>query len=132
MNEMSVLACDDEVDFVETLCKRLARRQVNALCVHSGQEALRALDKGSFDVVVMDVKMPGMDGIETLKEIKKRHPLVEVVMLTGHGSVESGMQGMGLGAYDYVLKPVDIDDLVDKLRKAHERKLIREGKGAPR
>jgi DNA-binding NtrC family response regulator len=76
--------------------------------------------------------MPGMDGIETLKEIKKRHPLVEVVMLTGHGSVESGMQGMGLGAYDYVLKPVDIDDLVDKLRKAHERKLIREGKGAPR
>jgi Response regulator containing CheY-like receiver, AAA-type ATPase, and DNA-binding domains len=77
-------------------------------------------------VVVLDLKMPGMDGIETLKEIKKRHPLVEVIMLTGHGSVEAGLQGMGHGAYDFIMKPFNIEDLLVRINKARERKALNE------
>jgi DNA-binding NtrC family response regulator len=125
---LRILTCDDEVDFVETLVKRLARRGMAATGVNSGPDALAALDREEFDVVVLDVKMPGMNGIETLQEIKKRHPLVEVVMLTGHASVESGVQGMGLGAFDYLMKPVDFDDLVEMVRRAYQRKLLRAAK----
>ena len=88
--------------------------------VNSGQEALDFLASNEVEVVVLDVKMPGMDGIETLKEIKKRHPRVEVIMLTGHGSVKSGIEGMCLGAYDYVLKPFNIEELLTKIRGASD------------
>ena len=84
------------------------------------------LDENDFDVCVLDVKMPGMDGIETLREMKKKKPLMEVIMLTGHGSVESGVQGLQLGAYNYVMKPVPFADLLQQINQAYERKMIEE------
>lgn len=126
MEDFRVLIVDDEPDFLETILKRLKRRKIDATGVSSGLEALNLLEKQPFDVVILDVRMPGMDGIETLKEMKKRRPLMEVIMLTGHASVEAGMQGMQLGAFDFVMKPADIDELLEKIRQAHERKQLHE------
>ncbi len=128
MAAFKVLIVDDEPDFLETIVKRLQKRKVDAIGVDSGKEALKILDEQSFDVVILDVRMPGMDGIETLKEIKKRSPITEVIMLTGHASVESGMQGMQLGAYDYVIKPADLDELIEKVNQASERKALHEAR----
>ena len=119
---------DDEQDFLETIVKRLKTRKIEVTGVESGYKALELLDDRDFDVIILDVKMPGMDGIETLREIKKKKPLMEVIMLTGHASVESGIQGMQLGAFDYVMKPVALDELLEKMRQAYERKMIQEGK----
>jgi len=124
MDKFKILIVDDENDFRETIIKRLRARKVDIEGADSGYKALEMLDAQDFDVIVLDVKMPGMDGIETLREIKLKKPLVEVIMLTGHASVESGIQGMQLGAFDYVMKPVALDDLMDKLRQAYERRLI--------
>ncbi|NMC49771.1 MAG: response regulator [Desulfovibrio sp.] len=123
-----ILIVDDEPDFIETMVKRFTFRKMPVTAATSGIEALKLLEAEAFDVVIMDVRMPGKDGIETLKEIKKRAPLTEVIMLTRHASVESGMRGMSLGAYDYVLKPVDFEELLDKVRKAYERKQLNEGR----
>lgn len=128
MEEFKVLIVDDEQDFLETIVKRLKRRKIQATGVGSGKQALEILQHQHFDVVILDVRMPGMDGLETLKELKRTMPLMEVIMLTGHASVESGMQGMQLGAFDYVMKPADIDDLIEKVRQAHERKSLHEDK----
>ena len=127
MDKFKVMIVDDEVDFLETIVKRLKARGIDVTGVESGYKALEALDGGSPDVIILDVKMPGMDGIETLREIKKKTPLTEVIMLTGHASVESGIQGMQLGAFDYVMKPVALDELLEKVRQAYERKLLQEG-----
>jgi DNA-binding NtrC family response regulator len=124
----NVLLVDDEEVFLETLVKRMKKRNVNATGVKSGEEALELLDQHPVDVVVLDVRMPGMDGIEALKEIKRRHPLIEVIMLTGHASVEVAVQGMELGAFDYLMKPIDIDELLYKVEDAHKNKLIQEEK----
>jgi DNA-binding NtrC family response regulator len=121
-----LLVIDDEPDFLETIVKRLLKRQVDVIGVDSGKEALRVLQEQSFDVVILDVRMPGMDGIETLKEIKKRSPLTEVIMLTGHGSIKSGIKGMELGAFDYVIKPADFEELFEKVNQAAERKMLHE------
>ncbi len=124
-----VLLVDDEVPFVETMTKRLQKRDLNVNTAFSGQEALEVLDKNrNTDVVILDVKMPGMDGIEALGEIKKSFPLTEVVMLTGHGTIESAIEGMKKGAYDYLLKPCDIDQLMLKVEEATQKKRIHEGK----
>ena len=122
-----VLVVDDELDFLETIVKRLEVRDIKATGVDSGPKALDLLDKEDFDVVVLDVKMPGMDGVETLVEMKKRKPQLPVVMLTGHATVESGIQGMKKGAFAYVMKPVALDELLDKLQKAFDRKSVQEG-----
>lgn len=124
MDLLSVLLVDDEMDFLDTLIKRLKKRNVDASGVKSGEEALDFLNRNSVDVVVLDVKMPGMDGIETLREIKKVNPLVEVIMLTGHASIEVAIEGMELGAFDYLMKPIDIDDLLYKLQDAYKKKSI--------
>jgi two-component system OmpR family response regulator len=124
MDNFRVLIVDDENDFREAIIKRLRARQVDVEGADSGSMALDMLAHQDFDVVILDVKMPGMDGIETLRAIKLQKPLVEVIMLTGHASVESGIQGMQLGAFDYVMKPVALDDLMDKLRQANERRTI--------
>jgi two-component system, OmpR family, response regulator len=126
VEKFRVLIVDDEVDFVETIVKRLIDRGLEVAGVHSGHEALDLMDTRDFDVVILDVKMPGMDGIETLRAMKKKRPLTEVIMLTGHGSVESGIQGLQLGAYNYVMKPVPLDDLLKQMAQAYERKLIEE------
>jgi two-component system OmpR family response regulator len=122
MEKFKMLVVDDEQDFLETILKRLKARKIEVTGVESGYKALEFLDSHDVDVTILDVKMPGMDGIETLREMKKR-------MLTGHASVESGIQGMQLGAFDYVMKPVALDELLEKVRQAYDRKVIQEGKG---
>ena len=131
MSLAKVLFVDDEVPFVEALTKRLTKRDLEIIPAHSGDEALKKLaEQTATEVVILDVKMPGMDGIETLGEIKKKFPLVEVIMLTGHATVESAIEGMKLGAFDYLMKPCEIDQLVAKVREAaakkrsHEEKII--------
>lgn len=127
MSQFKVLLVDDETDFVETLVKRLRKRKLEVSAAASGIEALEILSGSQYDVVVLDVKMPDMDGIETLRRIKKIAPLVEVIMLTGHANVEVAMQGMELGAFDYLMKPIDIDDLLYKLQDAHKKKSYTDG-----
>ncbi len=126
MDTFSVLIVDDEVDYVETIVKRLKDRGLEVVGVNSGQAALDVIENQDFDIILLDVKMPGMDGIETLRELKKKKPMTEVIMLTGHGSVESGIQGLQLGAYNYVMKPVPLNDLLKLMTQAYERKLIEE------
>jgi len=117
-----VLLVDDEKDFVEMLSLRLQEAGEKVSEAYSGKECLDTLQETRVDVVVLDIKMPGMDGIETLREIKKRFPLVEVIMLTGHGTTESAVEGMKLGAFDYLMKPAEFDELTKKLQKARKRK----------
>jgi DNA-binding NtrC family response regulator len=123
----TVLIVDDEMGFVEALARRLTRRDVEIRAAYSGEEALNRLaSDGDIDVVILDVKMPGMDGIETLAEIRRRFPLVEVIMLTGHATVESGIEGMKKGAFDYLMKPCDIEVLLTKVNEAAAVKRRRE------
>lgn len=133
MMEPTVLIVDDEVAFVETLVKRLAKRDLRVIAAHSGPEALEKLEASGptkIDVVILDVKMPGMDGLETLARIKEENPLIEVVMLTGHATVESAIDGMKKGAFDYLMKPCDVDVLLEKINEAtakkrqHEEKIL--------
>jgi len=123
MTEPFVMLVDDEVPFVETTTKRLTKRNLKVITAFGGQEALDTLSKNrNVDVVILDVKMPGMDGIETLREIKKAYPLTEVIMLTGHATVESAIEGMKLGAYDYLMKPCDIEQIALKVAEAAGKK----------
>lgn len=124
MPEFNVLIVDDEDDFREILVKRLRKRNLDVQGVESGQKALDLLDKVRIDVVILDVKMPGKDGLETLQEIKRKQPLIEVIMLTGHGSDEMGIQGMKLGAFEYLMKPADITNLIEKMRRAYKKKFF--------
>ena len=128
MNPCRVLLVDDEVEFVQTLTKRLERNELSVQAVHSGDGALRHLAGNPTDVVVLDMKMPGMSGIEALREIKARQPLVEVIMLTGHASVEAAIDGMELGAFDYLMKPVEFEELLYKIQDAHRKKSLQEAK----
>ncbi|MEA3279063.1 MAG: response regulator [Thermodesulfobacteriota bacterium] len=126
MQEIQMLLVDDEDDFRTTLANRLKLRKIDVTDVGSGNEAIDLVKEKSFDVAVIDVKMPGIDGIETLKQVKKIQPAMEIVMLTGHASIESGMEAMKLGAYDYVMKPCDIDELLIKTGDAYQHKLLKE------
>jgi len=117
-----IMLVDDEKDFVEMLSLRLKELGQKVVPAYSGKECLETLGNADIDVVILDIKMPGMDGIETLREIKKRFPLVEVIMLTGHGSTETAVEGMKLGAFDYLMKPADFDDLTAKVEGARKRK----------
>ena len=131
MADAKVLLVDDEVPFVETMTKRLTKRKLEIFAAYSGEEALKRLEESDgIEVVILDVKMPGMDGIQTLREIKNRYPLVEVVMLTGHATVETAILGMKYGAFDYLMKPCDMDLLMSKVTEAaakkrqHEEKIV--------
>ena len=124
MDGLNVLFVDDEVDFLETLLKRMKKRDVNVTGIKSGEEALELLAREPVDVLVLDLRMPEMDGIQTLREIKKRYPLIEVIMLTGHASLKVALEGMELGAFDYLMKPIDIDELLYKIQDAHKKKMI--------
>ncbi|MCA1960824.1 MAG: response regulator [Desulfomonile sp.] len=124
-----VLLVDDEGPFVDALSRRLAKREMDVVGALSGPEALQKLQEDHrIEVVILDVKMPGMDGIQTLKAIKAEHPLVEVIMLTGHATVETAIDGMKLGALDYLMKPCDIDVLVAKVQEAASKKRKHEDK----
>jgi DNA-binding NtrC family response regulator len=126
VNEFKVMLVDDEKDFLETLCKRLTKRKLDVTSANSGREAIAKIQEFPVDVVVLDVRMPGMNGIETLKEIKKIKPSVEVIMLTAHADVQVAIEGMELGAFDYLMKPMEIDDLLYKLQDAYKKKWCRE------
>lgn len=126
---IQLLLVDDEKAFLDPLTKRLEKRKFNVSSVNSGKDALVELKNNrTTEVVVLDVKMPGMDGIQTLIEIKKEFPLVEVIMLTGHATVETAIDGMKLGAFDYMMKPCDIEVLVTKVNDAAVKKRIHEEK----
>ncbi len=122
MEGINILLVDDEIEFVETLSKRLVKRGFNALFVTTARDAIDKIKTGQFDVAIIDVRMPEMDGITLLGEIKQIKPLIEVLLLTGYASVQSGIEGMKKGAFDYIMKPADIDELVKKIRDAYERK----------
>ena len=129
MNAPLIMLVDDEVPFVEAMAKRLEKRNLEVKTAFSGQEALESLaEYQNTDVVILDVKMPGMDGIETLKKIKASFPLAEVVMLTAHATVESAIEGMKLGAFDYLMKPCDMEQLMNKIEEATKKKRNHEEK----
>ena len=124
--KINVLLVDDEKQFVTNMARILKVRGFDVTTAFDGYQAVDAIKYGGgFDVVVLDVKMPGLDGVATLGEIKKRAPDTEVIMLTGHATLESGTQAMRKGAYDYLMKPCDIEDLVEKIKEAHEAEEIK-------
>ena len=126
---VKVLLVDDEREFGAILCQRLTKRSYLVSSAHSGEDALAQLEKNQdVEVVILDIKMPGLDGIETLKEIKVRSPLTEVIILTGHGTVETAVSGLKSGAFDYLTKPIDVDDLIQKAQEAYERRRLAEDK----
>ena len=120
-----VLIVDDEADFVELLVDRLNLHGLDAHGVLSGQEALNYLSNHETDVVLLDMRMPGLDGLGVLKEIKIRQPNVEVILLSGHGNVDQGLQALQLGAFEYLIKPVRPDDLLAIIKEAYEKRMIK-------
>jgi DNA-binding NtrC family response regulator len=128
VSDFRVLFVDDEADFLETILKRMQKRGVAASGVDSGEESLTWLQQNPADIVVLDVRMKGMDGIQALRAIKSAHPLIEVIMLTGHASLEIAREGMKLGAFDYLMKPIDLDELLYKLEDAYQKKTIQQHK----
>lgn len=128
MEKMKMMLVDDEERFLSTTQKLLEKKGYDVLTAVSGEEALDNLTKHNIHVVILDVKMPGMDGVETLKAIKRRFPLVEVIMLTGHGTVETAVDGLKSGATDYLVKPADINDLITKSEEAFSKRKVLEDK----
>ncbi|MFH1984064.1 MAG: response regulator [Pseudomonadota bacterium] len=124
--KIRVLLVDDEKEFTDVLANRLATRDFEVIKALSADEALAQINEKAIDVIILDVLMPGKDGITTLREIKQLKPLIEVIMLTGNATVASGVAGMKLGAYDYLMKPTDTKDLVEKIEKAYKRKVEQE------
>ena len=122
MENMRMMLVDDEERFLSTTEKLISRRGYDIVTAKSGAEALEKLKTLNIHVVILDVKMPGMDGIETLKAIKRGHPLTEVIMLTGHGTVESAVDGLNSGATDYLIKPTDLNKLLKKAEEAFEKR----------
>ena len=123
MTDAVILLVDDETGFVETMAKRLTRRNMEVHKAFEGETALRLLERHKdIEVVVLDMKMPIRDGLGVLRDIKSAHPLVEVIMLTGHATVESAIEGMQNGAYDYMMKPCDLEQLSAKIREAVAQK----------
>jgi len=119
---VKVLLIDDEEEFVETLAERLQTRGFSVSTALSGDEGLGRLDQMKPDVVILDVLMPGKNGIQTLKEIRERDPLVEIMMLTGHATIDTAIEGLKLGAFDYLKKPTDTKELIEKILRAYARK----------
>ena len=118
--KIKLLLVDDEKDFIESLAERLHLRDFDVRTALNGDDAIKLVSENEFDVIILDVKMPGKSGIETLKEIKNINQLSQVIMLTGHATVESAIQGMKLGAYDYIMKPTVTEDLIKLINKAYK------------
>ena len=123
MKNIKVLLVDDETEFVQTLADRLRMRDLNPDVAYNGEEALTLAEENQPDVVILDVKMPGLDGIEVLKRIRKAYPKIEVIILTGHGTEEDEKKARQLGAFDYLRKPVDISNLVARVAKAFSQRM---------
>jgi DNA-binding NtrC family response regulator len=119
---IDILIVDDEEDFVEMLSLRLSDVGHRVRAAYDGAQGLAALDEAECDVVILDIRMPGKDGISVLKEIQSSHPVVEVILLTGHGTIDTAVEGLKSGAFDYVQKPADFEELLHKLEAARRRK----------
>ena len=129
MNKPFIMLVDDEAEFIETMSKRLEKRGLKVLSAYSGGEAMDLVKKNQrVEVMILDVKMPGMNGLEVLREMKKRYPLIEVIMLTGHATIESAIDGMKLGAFDYLMKPCEMEQLLEKVEAAAKKKRAQEEK----
>ncbi|WP_320044077.1 response regulator [uncultured Desulfobacter sp.] len=128
MEKMKLLLVDDETRYLETTSKLIERKGYDVWTAPSGEEALKILAAHNIHVVVLDVKMPGMDGNETLKHIKDLYPLTEVIMLTGHATVDSAIDGLKSGAWDYLMKPADIEDIIEKAELAFQNRMNQEEK----
>ena len=120
MDQLKVLLVDDEKEFVTTLAERLQIRGILTFVATDGEQALQVMGKDRPPVVVLDVMMPGLSGLDVLKQIKRDHPDTQTILLTGHGSTRDGIKGMLLGAFDYIMKPVQIEDLIQKMNEAFE------------
>ena len=118
MTDMRILIVDDEEELVTTLVERMELRGLEAVGVTTGHEAVGLVEREPFDVVVLDVKMPGEDGVEIMKRIKKIRSDLPVILLTGHMSMEASEEGLKAGAIDYIIKPIQIDDLIEKMKEA--------------
>jgi len=123
MEKFRVLLVDDEEDFVSTLSERLEMRDLDSQMAFDGEQALEVMQDGVPDVMVLDLKMPGIDGMEVLRRMKKLYPKVQVVILTGHGSDKDEEQARRLGAFEYLQKPVNLEDLVEVLKRAYQKKV---------
>ncbi|MDZ7582689.1 MAG: response regulator [Deltaproteobacteria bacterium] len=119
-----VLLVDDEKDFLEVMAERMATRGIEVSTASSAAEAVRLAEKESFDAIIVDLMMPEMDGLEALKLLKKEKPESQVILLTGHATLEKGIEAMKLGAVDFLEKPADINELTNKIKKAHARRMM--------
>ncbi len=118
MNILKILLVDDEEEFVTTLAERLELRGIQTRWATDGEEAIQMIESDPPQIVILDVMMPGLGGLEVLKRIKAQHPQIHVILLTGHGSTKEGIVGMRLGAFDYLMKPLDIEELIKKMQEA--------------
>ena len=122
--QAKVLLVDDEEDFTTALSSRLKARNLKVKAVNSGEDAISLVSEQEFDAIILDLAMPGMDGLETLQKIKESQPDAEIIMLTGHASVESSVKAMKIGAEDFLEKPVNISDLMEKIEEAHKKRVV--------
>jgi len=122
--EEKVLLVDDEKKFLEVMSERLTTRGVTVTTATSAAEALEQIEANLFDAVILDLKMPGMDGIEALKRMKAKRPELQIILLTGHATVEKGVEAIKLGAMDFVEKPADLESLGDKIKQAKQKKML--------
>jgi DNA-binding NtrC family response regulator len=121
--KMKVLIVDDEREFASTLAERMRLRHIDAESVNSGEDALETVFSFMPDVMILDMQMPSMSGLDVLSQVKAIDPSIEVILLTGHGSIDAGISGMELGAFDYIIKPVDLILLMSKITEASKKKL---------
>jgi DNA-binding NtrC family response regulator len=119
-----VLLVDDETDFLATLAERLETRGLRVSTAASGEDAVAKVDDQSFDLIVLDLAMPGIDGLETLKRIKAKQPDAEIIMLSGQGSIKTSIEAMKLGAEDFIEKPVNISELMEKISEAKNKRML--------
>jgi DNA-binding NtrC family response regulator len=119
-----ILLVDDEKDFLDVMSERIEARGMDVTTADSAEKALKDVESGGFDAIILDLMMPGMDGLQTLKAIKKKNPDLQVILLTGHATVEKGIEAMKLGAMDFLEKPADLDKLTEIIHKAQARKMV--------
>ena len=122
-NKIKLLMVDDEVKFLESISKRLVLKNFDVTTAVNGQEAIESAEKGFFDVAVVDFQMPGMDGAQVLRTLKEKHKYLEIIMLTGHATVDSAVECTKLGAFKYLEKPYDFENLVEAIQEAYEARL---------
>jgi DNA-binding NtrC family response regulator len=127
--EAKVLLVDDEEQFLDALSQRLETRGIKVDSVTSGEDAVKKVEDQNFDAIIVDLAMPGIDGIETLKRIKEKRPDLEIIMLTGHATVKSGIEAMKFGAEDFLEKPVDLNELLEKIGEAKNKRMLVVEKG---